>query len=86
MSEPFHRTNRIASPDDPSPSGPSSSSRLRPSTVQCPVCQVRFDPQYSAAMPFCSDRCRVIDLGRWLDEDYGMPLEPGEEGMDHFEG
>jgi endogenous inhibitor of DNA gyrase (YacG/DUF329 family) len=23
--------------------------------------------------PFCSDRCRLVDLGRWLDEAYGMP-------------
>lgn len=24
-------------------------------------------------MPFCSDRCRLIDLGRWLDEGYALP-------------
>lgn len=27
-------------------------------------------------MPFCSERCRQIDLGRWLGEEYGLPLEP----------
>jgi uncharacterized protein len=26
-------------------------------------------------MPFCSERCKTIDLGRWLDERYGMPYE-----------
>jgi uncharacterized protein len=26
-------------------------------------------------MPFCSQRCRLLDLGRWLDEDYGLPYE-----------
>ena len=32
-------------------------------------------------MPFCSERCRLVDLGRWLDERHGMPIEPedGEE-------
>jgi len=30
-------------------------------------------------MPFCSQRCRLVDLGRWLDERYGVPVEP-EEG------
>ena len=30
-------------------------------------------------MPFCSDRCRSIDLGRWLDERYGLGTEPAEE-------
>jgi endogenous inhibitor of DNA gyrase (YacG/DUF329 family) len=24
-------------------------------------------------MPFCSDRCRQIDLGRWLSEKYALP-------------
>lgn len=28
-------------------------------------------------MPFCSERCRKIDLGRWMDEEIGIPLEPG---------
>lgn len=26
-------------------------------------------------MPFCSERCRQIDLRRWLDEQYGFPVE-----------
>lgn len=30
-------------------------------------------------MPFCSDRCRRIDLGRWLDEGYSLPIEPERE-------
>jgi hypothetical protein len=30
-------------------------------------------------MPFCSERCRSIDLGRWLDERYGLPAEPKDE-------
>ena len=37
--------------------------------LPCPICgkKVRFD---SADMPFCSDRCRVIDLANWADEKY----------------
>lgn len=45
----------------------------------CPICRRPFDPQHSPAMPFCSERCRLIDLGRWLDERYGLPIERGEE-------
>lgn len=30
-------------------------------------------------MPFCSPRCREIDLRRWLDERYGLPIEREEE-------
>jgi hypothetical protein len=37
-------------------------------------------------MPFCSERCRLIDLGRWLDEEHGLPVEtddhPGDETAD----
>lgn len=33
-------------------------------------------------MPFCSSRCRQIDLGRWLDEGYGLPIEPENEVPD----
>ncbi len=37
--------------------------------VRCPVCGKRFEPDENAAMPFCSERCRLIDLGRWLSEE-----------------
>ncbi len=30
-------------------------------------------------MPFCSERCRLLDLGRWLDEDRGLAIDPEEE-------
>jgi endogenous inhibitor of DNA gyrase (YacG/DUF329 family) len=30
-------------------------------------------------MPFCSERCRTIDLGRWLGENYGLPAMPDPE-------
>ena len=51
-------------------------------TIRCPICQKQFDPAESQAMPFCSDRCRQIDLGRWLREAYSVPVErdPDEEG------
>jgi len=26
--------------------------------------------------PFCSDRCRALDLGAWLNEKYAFPLQP----------
>jgi endogenous inhibitor of DNA gyrase (YacG/DUF329 family) len=30
--------------------------------------------------PFCSKRCKTIDLGRWLTESYHIPAEEAEEG------
>ncbi len=41
--------------------------------VRCPTCSQSFDPQKSKSMPFCSERCRRIDLGRWLNEDVSIP-------------
>ena len=41
----------------------------------CPVCDKEVDPQTTPAMPFCSDRCRDVDLGRWMNEDHGVPFE-----------
>jgi uncharacterized protein len=32
-------------------------------------------------MPFCSERCKLIDLGRWLEERYGLPLEPDDDRL-----
>jgi endogenous inhibitor of DNA gyrase (YacG/DUF329 family) len=45
------------------------------SLIRCPICEKRFDAAQSAAMPFCSERCRQIDLGRWLREAYSVPVE-----------
>jgi endogenous inhibitor of DNA gyrase (YacG/DUF329 family) len=45
----------------------------------CPTCSRPFDTEATDAMPFCSRRCRLIDLGRWLDEGIGLPYTPSEE-------
>ncbi|MCL6501277.1 MAG: DNA gyrase inhibitor YacG [Pirellulales bacterium] len=50
-------------------------------TAVCPICQRQFEPEVSPARPFCSERCRQIDLGRWLSEAYVVPgseAEPDE--------
>jgi uncharacterized protein len=54
-------------------------------TVPCPVCRAltRFDLN-NPYRPFCSERCRLIDLGQWLQEDYrfageSVSTEPNTE-------
>ncbi len=48
--------------------------------MKCPICQkeVKTDDPY---MPFCSDRCRIIDLGNWASEKYviSTPIDPTAE-------
>lgn len=46
-------------------------------SVDCPVCgkAVRWSSE-SQWRPFCSERCRLIDLGEWLDEEKRIPGDP----------
>lgn len=39
----------------------------------CPVCNTTISLETTPTAPFCSDRCRLIDLGRWLEESYSVP-------------
>lgn len=43
-----------------------------PLTVNCPTCHhaVIWDAAQSPWRPFCSERCRLIDLGEWADEQH----------------
>lgn len=49
------------------------------STVRCPICLRPLQPQHSPAMPFCGERCRLVDLSRWFEQRYGLPIEPEDE-------
>ena len=44
----------------------------RPRVRRCPNCG---KPSVEAAFPFCSKRCADLDLGRWLNEDYRIPVD-----------
>jgi endogenous inhibitor of DNA gyrase (YacG/DUF329 family) len=54
--------------------------------IRCPICEKRFDSEKSQSMPFCSDRCRQIDLGRWLREAYSVPIERDPDEAADLEG
>lgn len=61
------------------------SQSLRHRPFKCPLCRrtVRL-PAHGACkqmkfFPFCSERCKLIDLGAWLDTDYRIPSRPDEE-------
>ena len=43
--------------------------------MRCPICrkEVRFGDPY---MPFCGERCKLIDLGNWAAEKYVIPGGP----------
>ncbi|MGE0760194.1 MAG: DNA gyrase inhibitor YacG [Pirellulaceae bacterium] len=52
--------------------------------LRCPICEQYFDPAQSTAMPFCCERCRRIDLGRWLRESYRVPVERADDPDGEF--
>jgi uncharacterized protein len=45
--------------------------------VQCPICGKPMTTTLDdwPHFPFCSERCKLIDLGRWLGEGYGIPAD-----------
>ena len=53
--------------------------------MKCPICKKPVaddEPDRPKTYPFCSERCKLIDLGRWLDGKYQIPVadrdqEPG---------
>jgi endogenous inhibitor of DNA gyrase (YacG/DUF329 family) len=53
--------------------------------LQCPTCGRAFDPAGVETLPFCSVRCRQIDLGRWLGERIGVPVQRAEGDDDESE-
>ena len=59
----------------------------RERAVLCPQCgaECAFAPS-NRFRPFCSERCRLIDLGAWASETYRVPVseepDPGDVGGD----
>jgi endogenous inhibitor of DNA gyrase (YacG/DUF329 family) len=55
--------------------------------MRCPICKKPVDEAEAgkpkSVYPFCSERCKLIDLGRWLDGKYQIPVVDREgDGAD----
>ncbi len=71
-------------------------SRVPPMAEPCPICNnVPTQESYGAEgshstafvnefRPFCSKRCKLLDLSRWLSEDYRVAGEPAGDGAGQF--
>jgi endogenous inhibitor of DNA gyrase (YacG/DUF329 family) len=46
--------------------------------TQCPICKKEVTPA-NTEFPFCSERCRIIDLGNWASEKYRIPSDAKPE-------
>jgi endogenous inhibitor of DNA gyrase (YacG/DUF329 family) len=43
--------------------------------MKCPLCGTPTAWQDNPTRPFCSERCKLLDFGRWADEEYRVPAE-----------
>jgi uncharacterized protein len=58
-----------------------------PHKDRCATCKVAIPPRAdNPTFPFCSERCRLIDLGRWLDEGYRLPSLDDAPSSDDDDG
>ncbi len=49
----------------------------------CSICGKPVPPRPgNRSFPFCSDRCRLIDLGKWLGEEYRIPGPRAGDGVE----
>ena len=44
--------------------------------MKCPNCNKPVEWQDNPHRPFCSENCKLIDLGRWVNDEYSVPGEP----------
>lgn len=48
--------------------------------IKCPQCgRLTVYSLENPARPFCSARCKLIDLGQWADESYKVPAKADQE-------
>jgi len=45
-------------------------------SMKCPTCGKPVEWKDNPFRPFCSERCQLVDLGRWVEGEYRMPGEP----------
>lgn len=53
--------------------------------VKCPTCTKEIEwCSDNTFRPFCSERCKLIDLGEWADESHRIAGEPDPQQMENM--
>ncbi len=47
--------------------------------ISCPNCRKKTIYEGNPYRPFCSERCKMVDLGSWLKEEYRIPVKEDDE-------
>lgn len=53
--------------------------------LKCPICSrvfVRAEEGAGDYFPFCCERCKLIDMGAWLSDEYGIGVDDRAESED----
>jgi endogenous inhibitor of DNA gyrase (YacG/DUF329 family) len=53
--------------------------------ITCPLCKKTTTWEENPWRPFCSERCRLIDLGKWASDEYRIEEEEKEDGKEEKE-
>jgi len=43
--------------------------------IKCPICKTQTPYEGNEYRPFCSERCKLLDFGAWVEEEYALPVE-----------
>jgi uncharacterized protein len=49
--------------------------------ANCPICRKPTDSESHADFPFCSERCKLLDLGNWASEKYVVSSPAFDESI-----
>lgn len=50
--------------------------------LKCPICGKKKESTGNSFRPFCSERCKMLDLGNWLSGSYRIPVKNTDEDED----
>lgn len=56
--------------------------------VKCPICKKMSEFTGNEFRPFCSERCKLLDFGAWVDGEYSLPAQTSsltEEDINELE-
>jgi endogenous inhibitor of DNA gyrase (YacG/DUF329 family) len=53
---------------------------------RCPMCKMVLSSTTSPTFPFCSERCRLLDLSNWVDGKYTLsrPVDPTDQNDENL--
>ena len=51
--------------------------------IICPICRIKTTWEENPYKPFCSERCKLIDLGKWVSDEY--KIEGNEKNSENKE-